>query len=113
MSTSAKLQLASVYKERNALVCLLSKIEPSYLARHLDSDTGWDEDWRWIVFICLPDGQQVCWHIHDSERADFNHLEVEDNNWDGHTTEQKYERISAQKKDWMDWREVMRQARNA
>lgn len=81
-----------VYGERDRLVCALSKLFPSHLARHPEEDKEWEDDWRWIVCIHLPAGQAT-WHIHDSERDWFNHLEVEKGHWDGHTTEEKYKRI--------------------
>lgn len=81
------------YKERNVLVCLLSKIFPSWLGRHPAEDKDWEDDWRWIVFIMLPAGQ-CSWHIHDSEYQDYAHLaEDKKGKWDGHTTEEKYNRI--------------------
>ena len=87
-------QKDAAYHERDMLVCALSKLFPAYLARHSDEDKDWEDDWRWIVYIDLPTGQ-VSWHIHDSERAAFEHFEVKDNNWDGHNTERKYERLAA------------------
>ena len=84
----------NAYRERDMLVCALSKLFPSYLARHDESDTSWEDEWRWIVFIDLPTWQ-VSWHIHDSERDMFNHLEVKENNWDGHSTDEKYRRLQA------------------
>ncbi len=96
------------YHERDMLVCALSKLFPSYLARHNEEDTEWEDDWRWIVYINIPTGkmllptgneiqrhEQISWHIHDSEREMFNHLEVKENNWDGHNTERKYQRLQA------------------
>lgn len=84
----------AVYSERNQLVAALSKVFPSYLARHPD-DGEWDEDWRWIVFVKLPTGQ-ASWHIHDSELERFAHLkEAEATFWDGHSTEEKYRRLEA------------------
>lgn len=80
------------YHERDMLVCALSKLFPSYLARH-DEKEEWEDDWRWIVYIEIPTGQ-VSWHIHDSEIEMFDHLEVKENNWDGHNTERKYQRLS-------------------
>ena len=86
------------YWERNQLVAALSKIYPAWLARHPESDTTWEDDWRWIVFIQLPaeEGQskQVSWHIHDTDFQYFTHLSVKQNNWDGHTSEEKYQRLS-------------------
>ena len=105
------------YHERDMLVCALSKLFPSYLARHREEDTEWENDWRWIVYIEIPTKvkvvsgdqhnhileskwfetkiEQISWHIHDSEREMFNHLEVKENNWDGHNTERKYQRLQA------------------
>ncbi len=83
------------YRERNMLVSALSKFFPSSLERHPDSDTAWDNDWRWIVFIDLPTGQAT-WHIHDSELPLFDHLIRHLHpKWDGHTTEEKYQRLAA------------------
>lgn len=99
------------YWERNQLVAALSKIYPSWLERHPASDKEWEDDWRWIVFIEIPSRelenkyvqggfmmsykQQLSWHIHDSERTSFYHLEERNtHSWDGHSTEEKYRRLS-------------------
>lgn len=83
----------TAYSERDRLVCAISKVFPSWLERHPDSDTTWDDDWRWIVFVQFPTGQ-ASWHIHDSERDWFAHLAVQSgNSWDGHSTAEKYARI--------------------
>lgn len=82
----------AAYAERNKLVALLSKLFPSSLGRHEEEDKSWEDDWRWIVYITLPTGQ-CSWHIHDSDLPMFSHLEKGDVEWDGHTTEEKYQRI--------------------
>lgn len=82
----------NAYQERDKLVCALSKMFNSYLAKHPETD-DWDDEWRWIVYIELPTGQ-VSWHIHESEKDLFSHLSVKENNWDGHSTEEKYRRLS-------------------
>lgn len=91
-----KAQIASkdgAYTERNALVCLLSKIFPSCLSVHDLNDKTWDDEWRWIVFIELPTGQ-CSWHIHNTELDNFVHLPIiPETKWDGHTTAEKYARI--------------------
>lgn len=87
-------QKDSAYAERDRLVCALSKLWPSHLARHPDEDVTWDNDWRWIVCIHGPTGQ-LTWHIHDNERGWFDHLSVRDGHWDGHTTDEKYQRLAA------------------
>jgi len=91
----------NAYRERDLLVCALSKLFRSHLGRHPDDDTEWENDWRWIVFIDLPTGQ-ASWHIHDSELHLFEHLthHIGPSSWDGHTTEEKYNRLAAIKKQW-------------
>lgn len=82
------------YSERDNLVAALSKLFPASLERHDPSDTTWEDDWRWIVFIELPTGQ-ASWHIHNSELPMFDHLIRETGiKWDGHTTEEKYDRLA-------------------
>ena len=82
------------YTERNRLVALIASLYPSSLERHDDADKSWEDDWRWIVFIDLPTGQ-ASWHIHDSHLPMFDHVpRFAGRKWDGHTTEEKYARIS-------------------
>lgn len=81
------------YAERDRMVAALSKLFPAHLARHTDPD--WEDDWRTIVCVHLPTGQAT-WHIHDSERPWFRHLWPDpDCAWDGHSTDEKYERLAA------------------
>lgn len=112
-------QKNQAYKERDMLVCALSKIYPAHLSRHPRSDKLWENDWRWIVCIHIPvirridnyifsEEKQVTWHIHDSEKDMFSHLEREKNHWDGHDTDEKYYRlerlwIDEPKKKWYEF----------
>jgi len=84
------------YKERDLLVAVLSKIFPAYIATHPEEEE-WEDDWRHIIFIDIPVGKgktaQVSWHIHDSEIGYFKHLNKGNNDWDGHTTKEKYNRL--------------------
>ena len=97
----------NAYWERNQLVAALSKIYPSWMELHPLEDENWEKDWRHIVFIEIPIpggnvqghqltlNRQVSWHIHDSEVKYFGHLDYKKgNSWDGHTTEEKYERLA-------------------
>jgi len=86
-------QKDDAYTERNAVVAALSKLYPSYLALHPD-DSEWDAERRAIVFVETPAGQ-LSWHLHDSHLQMFRHLPWKENRWDGHTTEQKYQRLAA------------------
>ena len=93
------------YWERNQLVAALSKIYPSSIGWHSGKD--WDDEWRNIVYITipvawyhmmpmespLPRDRQISWHIHEDDLIYFKHLRRKGEQWDGHTTEEKYERL--------------------
>lgn len=93
----------NAYKERDLLVVVLSKIFPAYKAKHPEEDKEWEDDWRTIIFIDIPISKsktaQVSWHIHDSEIGFFKHLKEGKNDWDGHTTKEKYKRLKRIKID--------------
>lgn len=84
----------NAYKERDMLVAALSKLFPAWIGYHTDKE--WEDDWRTIIYIKLPTGQ-VSWHIHDSEKPLFSHLDPGLEEWDGHTTEEKYDRLNSLK----------------
>jgi hypothetical protein len=84
---------SEAYAERNQLVAFLSHCYPSHLMRHDYNDATWDRDWVWIVCINSPKGQMT-WHIHKDELPLFDHLQQRNNDWDGHSTEEKYARLS-------------------
>jgi hypothetical protein len=86
----------SAYRERNLVIRALCKLFPSYRSTHVAASPGeeWEDEWRNVVFIDLPTGQ-VSWHIHDSELPIFEDLQYLPNNWDGHDTEEKYNRLDA------------------
>jgi len=81
----------NAYTERNRLVALLASIYPSGVKK--TAIPGWDETWHGCVYIDTPQGQ-ASWHFHDSEAHLFAHLPSYVGEWDGHTTEEKYERIA-------------------
>ncbi len=81
------------YWERNRLVYLLACMFPSGTGR--TDIEGWGPEWHNCVYIDLPTGQ-VSWHIHDSELEAFELIIMPYKGyWDGHTTEQKYQRLAA------------------
>jgi len=81
----------AAYLERNQLVALVSKLFPAGTKR--TAIEGWSDDWHGCVYIDLPTGQ-ASWHYHDSQAYLFEHLPPYVGDWDGHSTEQKYERIA-------------------
>lgn len=86
--TAAEKALNNAYNERAQLVALLAAIYPS--------TWGIDPDWTdWhVVYVQLPTGQ-ASWHISPSDRELFAHVSGPAGDWDGHTTDEKYERIRA------------------
>lgn len=86
----------AAYHERDQVVAALAALAsisgwPVWLAKHVGP---WEDDWRNIVFIGTPHGQ-VSWHYHDSERDLFSaHRSDDSTPWDGHSTDEKYARLS-------------------
>lgn len=79
------------YEERNRVVALLTSVFPSGVKKTAIS--GWDAEWHGCVYIDLPTGQ-ASWHYHDSQAHLFSHLPPYQGEWDGHTTDVKYERVA-------------------
>jgi len=86
--------VGSVYDERNRVVAALAA-----LAMHLGwqagvrQDEDGDPEWP-VVLIDTPKGQ-VSWHVRRTQLQLFHFLPEYGKPWDGHTTEDKYERIAA------------------
>src|SRR5258708_36326412 len=49
-------QKDQAYWERNQLVAALSKLYPAWLSRHEESDTAWEQDWKWISLMEIRPG---------------------------------------------------------
>jgi hypothetical protein len=85
------------YRERNQLVTLLANMA---LAKGWKAGRRFDRSqevgWENVVVIDLPTGQ-VSWHIgvHDGPVCQFETLPTYDGEWDGHTTDEKWERVRA------------------
>jgi hypothetical protein len=87
----AEQECDGVYRERAYLVALLATVYPSVIAPALDLDEpGW-----WIAYLTIG-GRQASWHISPRDAGLFTHVERVGRHdpraqWDGHTTEAKYE----------------------
>lgn len=85
--------LDDVYRERANLVALLAALFPAYMTPSLDiKEQGW-----WTVFVYAGQ-KQLTWHISPDDVELFAHVtKVTPTNpfvqWDGHTTQEKYQRI--------------------
>jgi hypothetical protein len=93
-------QKDGAYAERNQCVALIARmaLKLGWLAgtgRHPDLDTDWEDDWRTILFVNIPDAGQVSWHFHDTERHLLARLPEYPTGWDGHDTPEKYRRVNA------------------
>jgi hypothetical protein len=81
----------TIYAERDMCVSLIAK-----MAQELGYKVGIQqtEDPAWpLVFINLPTGQ-VSWHVKREELEYFPTMRPYNEIWDGHTTEQKYKRVT-------------------
>lgn len=81
----------AAYLERNQVVAALASIFRAGIAR--TDITGWEPAWHGCVYIDLPTGQ-ASWHYHDSHAYLFAHLPPYTKPWDGHSTEEKYQRLA-------------------
>jgi hypothetical protein len=84
--------LDGAYLERNRIVAALAASYPSGIKK--TAIDGWDDAWHNCVYIDLPTGQ-ASWHYHDREAKLFSNLPAYYGVWDGHTTEEKYQRLAA------------------
>lgn len=82
-----------VYKERNICVAALAvmalKLGLKVGIKKTEIE-GWDPCWLNCVYIEIPYHGQVSWHYHDRETILFNGLPEFVDEYDGHTTEDKY-----------------------
>jgi hypothetical protein len=80
--------MESVYRERAHLVAHLAAAYPSTIGYHDPAEPDWA-----VVIVDLPTGQ-VSWHVSPDDMDLFGHVARSDTNaWDGHSTEEKYQRL--------------------
>lgn len=80
----------AAYRERAQLVALLASLYPS----HIGHNDLAEPDWA-VVIIEAPTGQ-LSWHVSPTDLPLFSHVQRTTRicrSWDGHTTEEKYERV--------------------
>jgi hypothetical protein len=83
------LKVDKAHSERNMLVALLSKIYPSVRDIDQKMKKGLYEN---VIYIQTPLGQ-ISYHIAKDHMEYFEDLEIKKDAWDGHTTEQKKDRV--------------------
>jgi len=82
--------LDAAYRERAHLVAHLAALYSSVLVHGADPA---EPDWP-VLFISLPTGQ-ASWHISPDDLDLFAHVPKGIDHWDGHTTDEKYQRLDA------------------
>lgn len=84
-------ELDAVYRERAHLVAALAARWPAVR-------TPMDADGYSVVYIDSPAGQ-LSWHIHQADIGLFRHVALTgtppEQLWDGHSTEEKYQRVAS------------------
>jgi hypothetical protein len=78
-----------VYTERNRLVALLAGLYPAWKGKDQElAGTAFET----VIYIKLPTGQ-ISFHIPDKDLPLFSYIEEGSEEWDGHTTEEKFQRV--------------------
>lgn len=100
-------RLDHVYGERNALVVAFAKsaiVAGWGAGRGYDGDLSkeWTPEWRHVVYVDLPNGQQVSWHMSPGEICLLEGLPEYQGEWDG-----KY---TARDKSWCNF-DISQQAK--
>jgi hypothetical protein len=90
-------QINAVYTERAACISLIARMAiqlgwKAGVSQH-PLDEEYPEHYRKLVFVDLPTGQ-LSWHIADHDAELIKDLPVYIGTWDGHSTEQKDERMA-------------------
>ena len=86
---------AEVYKERDLLVRALSLQYPSHLMYRKGHQPAIKK--RLMVCIHAPTGQMT-WTVPETMRAEYTHLELTPNDWDGHKTADRLVRLGELRK---------------
>ena len=79
-------KLNQAYSERNCAVILavkLALLQGLNAGKGKDGNTDWEDEWRNVVYIDLPNGKQVSWHIAPSEVHLLKDIPEYKGKWDG------------------------------
>lgn len=89
-----------IYSERSHLLAVLARIYPSHAYEPTDAEEGFSH----AVCIHFPWGQGS-WHLSDGdfEMLFMPWIEIATGDYDGHTTEQKYQSMRWAAMSWESW----------
>lgn len=79
-------KLNQIYTERNN--CIIAAVKFALAAGHnagrgMCDNEGWPAEWRHVVYINLPDGKQVSYHIAPEQVHMLDGLPAYTGTWDG------------------------------
>lgn len=78
----------NIYRERAHLVSHLASLYPSTIGYTDPSEPDW------AVVSIITEAGQLTWHISPDDMDLFRHVSWDSTvEWDGHSTEEKYERL--------------------
>lgn len=75
-------KLNEIYSERMIVVCMLAKMSGCNYGLGKDDNVDWEDEWRNVVYIDLPEGQ-VSWHIAPQDMHMFDDFPAYQGKWDG------------------------------
>lgn len=87
------MELDSVYRERNQIAAGLAHLVMVAGGNAWIGHDPSEPDWP-VLFIELPTGQ-VSWHFAPTDVDLLEGIPTSERPWDGHTTEEKYQRLQA------------------
>ena len=85
-------RLDGVYAERTLLILALCSLFPSGLKKA--PVRGMPREFETAVYVDTPAGQ-LSWHLHEDDLPTFAHLPEYHGGWDGHSTAEKYRRLTS------------------
>ena len=82
----ARARTERAYSERNfaaAIIVTLALKLGLKAGQGLDDNEEWDSEWRHVLYVELPDGTQVSWHIAPADLVLLLPLPAYEGEWDG------------------------------
>lgn len=79
---SLKSKVNAAYTERMQVVLMLAKMSGCKYGVGKDDNESWEDEWRNVVYIDLPQGQ-VSWHIAPHDMHLFEGFPTYEGKWDG------------------------------
>ena len=79
--------------ERNDFILYLTRVYGAHTHKNIEENKVLEKQFPLIVCIHTEKGQ-LSWHIPEEDIKRFEHFEIKENDWDGHSIEEKYKRLA-------------------